>query len=514
MNKQGQGNSIFTPKNITGYIIGPIIFLYLLLFTELEPGQPAVTNTLAVGLLMAIWWITEVIPLAITSLVPVVLFPLLGIMDGKDVSATYFNHVIFLFMGGFLIALAMEKWNLHRRIALRILMLTGARPGSILLGFMFSTTFLSMWISNTATAMLMVPIVISVIQKLDETLERKVMKKYATGLLLGVAYSASIGGIATLVGTPPNLSFARIFIIMFPQAPEVSFSQWFLYAFPTAVCIFVFTWGFLLFRFGPGKSNWESIEKKMFRSQYKALGKITFEEKIVLVDFILLATLWLTRADLVFGKFIIPGWSRLFSSSEFVNDGTIAILMSLPLFFIPTRKKEEKRIMTWEVAGKLPWNIVLLFGGGFALATGFKVSGLSQWIGEQMSFLSGMPVVLIILMISILVMLLTELTSNTATTEMILPILAGLSVAIDINPLYLMLPATLSASMAFMMPVATPPNAIIFGTNRIKISEMASTGVVINLVSAFIITAFTYFLVGAVFGHQTMALPDWAISER
>lgn len=499
---------------ITGYVIGPVLFLYLIFFTDLDPGNPAVTNTLAAGLLMAIWWITEVIPLAITSLVPVVLFPLLGIMDGKDVSATYFNHVIFLFLGGFLVALAMQKWNLHSRIALRILMLTGAKPGSILLGFMFSTTFLSMWISNTATAMLMVPIVISVIQKLDETIEEKVMKKYATGLLLGVAYSASIGGIATLVGTPPNLSFARIFVIMFPHAPEVSFTQWFVFAFPITICIFIFAWGWLLYRFGPGKKHWQSFERRMFRDHYKALGKITFEEKIVLADFILLALLWLTRADLVFGNLILPGWSRLFNSSEFVNDGTVAIMMSLPLFFIPSRKEHGKRIMTWEIAGKLPWNIVLLFGGGFALATGFKESGLSQWVGEQMSFLSGMPIIVIIFMISILVMLLTELTSNTATTEMILPILAGLSVAININPLYLMLPATLSASMAFMMPVATPPNAIIFGTNRIKISEMASTGVILNLASAIIITIFTYFIIGAVFGHQTMALPEWAISSE
>ena len=514
MKHVGAVNSFFTPKTITGYIIGPSIFLYMVLFTDLEPGKPAVTCTLATGLLMAIWWITETIPLAITSLVPVVLFPLLGVMDGKDVSATYFNHVIFLFLGGFLMALAMEKWNLHRRIALRILMLTGAKPASILLGFMLATTFLSMWISNTATAMLMVPIVISVIQKLDEAIEEKVMKKYATGLLLGVAYSASIGGIATLVGTPPNLSFARIFVIMFPHAPEVSFTQWFMFALPITICIFLFAWGWLLFRFGPRKGHWQSIERRLFRIQFKELGKITYEQKIVFVDFMLLALMWLTRADLVFGKLIIPGWSRLFSSSEFVNDGTVAIMMTLPLFFIPSKNEHGKRIMTWEIAGRLPWNIVLLFGGGFALATGFKVSGLSQWVGEQMSFLSGMPLVVIIFMISILVMFLTELTSNTATTEMLLPILAGLSVAININPLYLMLPATLSASMAFMMPVATPPNAIIFGTNRVRISDMASTGVVINLASAIIITIFIYFIIGSIFGHQTMTLPEWAIPAK
>jgi len=502
-------NLLRSPRLLTGYILGPAAFLGLILFADFDPGNPAVTRTLAAGLLMAVLWITEIIPLAATSLLPVVLFPLLGIMDGKTVSATYFNHVIFLFIGGFLVALAMQKWNLHKRIAVRILMLTGSRPASILLGFMLATAFISMWISNTATAMMMVPILISVMQKLEETTEKSVMSKYAVGLLLGVAYSASIGGIATLVGTPPNLSFLRIFQIMFPHAPEVSFTQWMLYALPVAVCLFVFVWWLLYFMYGPKKGQWTALEKGVFHQQYKMLGPILYEEKIILVDFILMAILWISRSDLDFGGFVIPGWAGLFGNPEYVNDGTVAILMAVILFLIPSRNEKGKQLLTWETAGKLPWHIVLLFGGGFALATGFKDSGLSFWIGEQLKWLSGTHPIVIILAISLLVTFLTELTSNTATTEMILPILAGLAVSIEINPLFLMLPATLSASMAFMLPVATPPNAIIFGTNRLSIADMARTGLVINIFGALIITALTYLLVGPVFGAD-LSLPVWA----
>ena len=500
-----------TIRQITGFIIAPAIFIWLVFFTDLDPGNPAVTRTLAIGLLMAAWWITEIIPLAATALVPIVLFPMLGIMDGKDVSASYFNHVIFLFIGGFLVALAMQKWNLHKRIALRILMFTGARPASILLGFMLATAFLSMWISNTATAMMMIPILLSVMQKLEESIDSRVVRKFSIGLLLGVAYSASIGGIATLVGTPPNLSFARIFHIMFPHAPEISFATWFLFAFPITTIFFLFTWAFLYFRFRPDRSHWLGLEKEIFQKQYHDLGPFSFEEKIIFADFVLLAVLWLTRSDLVFGKLVIPGWANLFPNPEYVNDGTVAVMMSMMLFFIPSRSEKGKRIVNWETATRIPWHIVLLFGGGFALASGFKESGLSTWFGEQMTFLSGLHPFVIILMICLTVTFLTELTSNTATIEMLLPILAGLSVSLEINPLYLMLPATLSASMAFMLPVATPPNAIIFGTDRITVSDMARTGLLLNLAGAIIITAFTYFMISIVFGHAGLALPDWAV---
>jgi sodium-dependent dicarboxylate transporter 2/3/5 len=499
----------FSIRNIIGYLIGPLIFIAVATFGNLSPGKPEVTYTLAIAILMAIWWITEIIPLAATALLPVVLFPLFGVMNGKDVSSSYFNHVIFLFIGGFLVALAMQKWNLHKRIALKILMVTGSSPARILLGFMLATAFLSMWISNTATAMMMVPILISIIQKLEEHVDKKDISRYSVGLMLGVAYSASIGGIATLVGTPPNLSFARIFQIMFPNAPDISFSDWFIFAMPISFIFFIVVWLYLFLIFRP-KKKWPKLASGTLSEQYKRLGAASLEEKIILVDFILLALLWLTRAGITIGNFKIPGWSSLFGNPSYLNDGTVAIAMALLLFLIPSRTKKGKKLMDWKTARKIPWNIVLLFGGGFALASGFKESGLSIWFGEQLSGVAVFHPIIIIFIISLGMTFLTELTSNTATTEMLLPVLAGLSVSIGVHPLLFMLPATVSASMAFMLPVATPPNAIVFGSGRIKVIQMAKTGFILNILGAVLITLITYFWSTWVFGYSPFELPAWA----
>jgi sodium-dependent dicarboxylate transporter 2/3/5 len=499
-----------SPVQTIGLVVGPVLFIYFLFFTDLDPGQPAVSATLAVALLMAAWWITEAVPLAVTSLIPVAAFPLLGIMDGKDVSATYFNHVIFLFIGGFMVALAMQKWDLHKRIALKILMHTGVSPARILLGFMFATAFLSMWISNTATAMMMIPIVISVIDKLEESIGREGIRKYATGLLLGIAYSASIGGIATLVGTPPNLSFARIFQIYFPDGPEISFSHWFLFALPVSVVFFLFVWGYLYSLFGPKRRSWPRLSHDTFREQYRALGRASFEERAVLAVFLLLALTWLTRADLELGGISIPGWSGLFGYPGYINDGTVAVFYAIILFIIPSRSGKGGRLMDWRTARGIPWNIVLLFGGGFALASGFKESGLSMWFGEQLNWIASAPPIVVILAICLMVTFLTELTSNTATTEMLLPVLAGIAMSSNINPLLFMLPATLSASMAFMLPVATPPNAIVFGTNRLSMMDMARTGLILNLAGAIIITLATYYLATGIFNINLNEFPVWA----
>lgn len=500
-------------KSLISFVITPLISVLIILFADLQPGNPAVTKMLAVALLMAVWWITEAVPLAVTSLIPVALFPLLGIMNGQEVSATYFNHVIFLFIGGFLIALAMERWNLHRRIALRILLITGVSPGRILLGFMLAASFLSMWISNTATAMMMLPILMSIIAKLEESVDKKSVSMFSIALLLGIAYSSSIGGIATLVGTPPNLSFARIFHIYFPDAPEVSFAKWFLFAFPTAVVIFIIAWLLLYFKFKPAKHEWSNIDKLTFRKQLTEMGPMSYEEKVVLTGFILVAVLWLFRSELVIGQVIIPGWSSLFEHESYINDGTVAIFIAVLLFIIPAKKKEMKRILVWETAKAIPWNIILLFGGGFALASGFKESGLSTWFGEQMIWVTNYPSIVVVIFICLVLTFLTELTSNTATTEMILPILAGIAISTKINPLLLMVPATLSCSMAFMLPVATPPNAIVFGTNRLTVSQMASTGLLLNLIGAVVITAMTYLLGASVFDIQSGVFPDWAMAN-
>lgn len=492
------------------FVLAPLVAAYVIFSVELDPDNPAVSNTLAVAILMALWWVTEMVPLAITSLLPIVLFPMLGIMDGKDVSVTYFNHVIFLFIGGFLVALAIQKWNLHKRIALNILRVIGSSPGRILLGFMIATAFLSMWVSNTATAMLMVPILLSIITKLEEINGKERVQHFAIGLLLSIAYSASIGGVATLVGTPPNLSFARIFYIYFPDAPEISFATWFFYAFPITLILFVVLFAYLYFIFVRRKEGWQSLSRKEIRADYRKLGRKSFEEKVLLVAFVALAVLWFTRADILIGNFRIPGWSNLFGWPAFFNDGTVAIFVAILLFVVPSKTNPGTFLMDWKAAEAIPWEIILLFGGGFALASGFKESGLSLWFGQQLEWLGGMHPLILVFCISFLVTFLTEVTSNTATVETLLPILAGLAVSIEVNPLLFMLPATVAGSLAFMLPVATPPNAIVFGSKRITVIQMARTGLALNLIGIFLVTLITYYFGTLIFDIQLGVFPEWA----
>ncbi len=489
------------------FVIAPVFSLYLLFFVELDPARPEMTHTLIVAILMAVWWITEVIPLAVTSLLPVALFPLLGIMNGKDVAAAYFNDVIFLFMGGFMVALAMQRWGLHKRIALNILRFTGVKPASILLGFMFASFFLSMWISNTATAMMMLPIALSVIDQLEKQSNQQ--SRLGIGLLLGVAYGASTGGMATLVGTPPNLSFSRIFHIYFPDAPEISFANWFVFGLPLAVTMLVIIWTYLLLVFGKQKRT-QILKTDIFHVELNKLGKITSEEKAVFVVFCLMALLWIFRADLDFGWVTLPGWSSVFPQPQLITDGTVAILMALVLFLWPSKSKGGA-LLDWTTARQLPWRILLLFGGGFALASGFKVSGLSLWFGSHLEFVSEYPVLFVIAGIAFMMTFLTELTSNTATTEMILPVLAGIAIHTEINPLLLMIPATLSASMAFMLPVATPPNAIVFGSGRITMRQMAINGLLLNLLGVIVISLMMMFWGTIVFDIDLSVFPEWAM---
>ena len=494
-------------------IIAPVVSLLIIIFADLDPNNKNVTYTFAIALLMALWWIFESVPLAVTAMLPVALFPLFGVVDGKTISSMYFNHIIFLFMGGFLMAFAMERWNLHRRIALKILIFFGVSPGKILFGFMIATAFLSMWMSNTATAMMMVPIAMSIITKLEESLGKKKMGKYGIGLLFGIAYSSSIGGIATLVGTPPNALFASVASIIFRNMKEISFADWFIFAVPVTLIVFMVAWLLLYLMYKPRKS-WKKLHVDDFKQEYDNLGKMKQEERIVLILFIILAFLWIFRSGFTIQSFVIPGWSNLFKLPGYINDGTIAIFISLILFMIPSKSKQGERIMDWETAGRIPWGIVLLFGGGFALAEAFVKSGLSIWFGEQLAGLANVNPIIITLVVVIMMSFLTELTSNVASTEMILPILAGLATTIKLNPLLLMIPATIAASLAFMLPVATPPNAIIFGTNRIQVKDMAKTGFLLNMSGVIIVTLVMYFWGTRVFGIDVNVFPDWAVTGK
>ena len=490
-----------------GFILGLISFLLLLFFFNPEPTKPEVGKVAAVAVLMAIWWITEALPMAATSLVPLVFFPLLGVLSGADISDSYINSVIFLFVGGFMLAIAMENWGLHRRIALKIISIFGGTANSVLYGFMLSSAFLSMWISNTATAVMMLPIALAVISKIENEFGREETKNFSKSILLGIAYSCSIGGIATLIGTPPNLALVRIHKIAFPNAPQISFGDWMMLAFPITV-ILLFLTAILLSKIIFRSNKKIKLNKDFIKNEYASLGKASFPERIIAIVFGLTSFLWIFRTDINLGFIKIPGWSTFFHTPEFIDDGTVAVTMAFLLFLFPSKDQKQKTILAANVFEQIPWGIILLFGGGFALATAFSSSGLSEYIGNNLRGLSAIPTFILVLIICAIINFLTELTSNTATTQMILPILASVSVAIGVNPLMLMIAATLSASMAFMMPVGTPPNTIVFASKRLRIIDMAKTGFVLNIISIVIISLFVYFIGSIIFNLNTF--PFWA----
>ena len=489
---------------------GPVLAGLLWVFTDLDPAHPPVTRMAGIAVWMAVWWLTEAVPLAVTALLPIVLFPVLGVQSGKATAATYFNHIIFLFFGGFMIALAMERWNLHRRIALRILLLVGGGAARIILGFMLVTAFLSMWISNTAAAMMLVPMAMAVIHQMETASGRDATRPFATALLLGVAYASSAGGIATLIGTPPNLAFVQIFALTFPAAPEINFAEWMMLALPIAAAMLVIIWLLLtrvLFRF----HHLPPVDRAMVAEEYRSLGRMKTEERWVLAVFVTTAVLWMFRQPIETGSLTLPGWSSLFPDPGLFDDGTVAIAMASLLFVLPA-KGGRGVLMDWGSTVNLPWNIVLLFGGGFALAAGMKSSGLGAYLGHEFQAMANVTPVAMMAAICLLMTFLTELTSNTATTQMILPIVAAVSVAIHTHPLLLMIPATLSASCAFMMPVATPPNAIVFGSGRLRIRDMARAGLVLNLVGVVVVTAGVYLLGLTLFDIDPHHLPAWAVT--
>ena len=464
-------------KKFIGQLLVPAAALATLLMADLAPGHPEVTRMAAVAILMAGWWITEAIPIPVTSLLPIALFPLLGILDGRTTAATYFNHLIFLFIGGFLFAIAMQRWDLHRRIALRILRFLGTRPTRVLLGFMCSTWFLSMWISNTAATMMMVPMAMAIIGPFREHLNKQEARRFSIVLVLGVAYAASIGGISTLIGTPPNMSLARILELNFPEMEELTFAWWFRFAFPLSLTFMLTAW-FTLSKIARLSGINASIDKNYFHQQYQQLGKVTYEQRAIGGLFLLLIFGWMFRSE----------WSQLFPHPKYIDDGTVAIIIAILLFLIPSKKNPGEKLMDWAAAKEIRWGIILMFGGGFALATGFIESGLSEALGEQLTSLQNVPLWMLITIICTVITFLTELTSNMATTEVVLPILAAMAKAIGVNPLVLMIPATLSASCAFMLPVATAPNAIAFGAGEIKIKDMIRYGFILNIIGIVLIS--------------------------
>ncbi|XP_042355205.1 solute carrier family 13 member 2 [Plectropomus leopardus] len=544
-------------------------------------------------ILMALYWCTECMPLAVTALLPVILFPMMGIMKAGEVSIEYLKDSNMLFIGGLLVAIAVEQWNLHKRIALRVLLLVGVRPALLMMGFMIVSSLLSMWISNTATTAMMLPIAQAVLQQLkateaqaderdfqataedneafeleigqtkqeiksekqpdtkaqlednvyehewspeslQESKRRAMDMKYehlTKGMSLSVCYSASIGGTATLTGTTPNIILKGQVDKLFPGNGDViNFASWFGFAFPNMVLMLVLTFVWLHFMFlginlrqsfGCGsRTDRDKEAYTVMRQEYKKLGPMRFCEVAVLSVFVLLVVLWFTREP-----GFIDGWATVLFNKEgaFVSDGTVAILISMLFFVIPSEipkcggygtDDEGKTVNTpttllnWQVVHeRMPWNIILLLGGGFALAAGSEESGLSTWLGESLAPLEKIPPFAISLLLSLLVATFTECSSNTATTTLFLPILASMAVAIKIHPLYVMLPCTIAASLAFMLPVATPPNAIAFSFGKLKVMDMVKAGFMLNIIGILTVNLGINTWGYAMFNMGTM--PDW-----
>ncbi len=508
-----------------GLIVGLAVFLGLLLAPAPTGLSAEGKRAAAVALLMAIWWMTEAVEIAITSLLPVVLFPVLGILPSEKVAPYYTDQIIFLFLGGFIVALAIQKWNLHRRIALHTIRRVGVQPTRLVLGFMISTAFLSMWMSNTACAMMMFPIgtavVLQVASKPGEEPDRRVTDNFGSVLMLAIAYAASLGGIGTLIGTPTNLVFTGAARRLFPEAPEVGFLQWMAVGVPLVVVFLPLTW-FYLCRYSsavPLSHLRFSGSEHVIEDELRKMGRITRQEKYVLGVWVVMALLWIFRSPINLSAFTVPGWSQLFGKPAYLHDATVAMAMAILLCLIRVRGAAEpgdsaaraEFLMDWHtIRHGVPWGVLFLFGGGFALAGGLEQTGVSTWLGGLLGKMAGIPPVLIILLTCLSVTMLSEVASNTATAIMVMPILAATALQIGVHPYLLMISATIAASYGFMLPVATPPNAIVFSSGWIRAPQMARVGFVLDLLGIVMVTLTVYLVAIPVFGIVLGQLPVWA----
>jgi sodium-dependent dicarboxylate transporter 2/3/5 len=482
-----------------GRFAGPLAFLLLYFFVPTTGLPQEGKFMLGLTLWMAIWWITEAVPIAGTALLPLIILPLLGIVSIKQVSANYMDPTVLLYMGGFLLATAIEKWGLHRRIALNIINLLGTDLRRIVLGFMVATGFLSMWISNSATALMMLPIGLAVIGQFKNHLgdENGILSTHlAKNILIGIAYAASIGGMATLIGTPTNNILRAVVEKLYNYT--IDFNEWMLFAFPFTVVLMAIAW-FYLVNFGnPLPKKFQLSEaKSVIQEQMTKLGKITFEEKTVLIVFGLVCFSWITRSFLLAP--LLPA----------LDDTIIALIGVLLLLILPSSGKSEPkgRILDWKTAEQIPWGVLILFGGGLALAEGFKETGLADWIGQHLSLIEGVSFFVLLLIIVAAVNFLTEVTSNVATASMLLPILAAVAIKLDVHPFGLMVGATLAASCAFMLPVATPPNAVVFGPGYLKIKDMVKAGLWLNIISIILLSLMVYFILPWLWKIDLQAYP-------
>ncbi|EMG36136.1 anion transporter [Desulfocurvibacter africanus PCS] len=489
-----------------GFILGPILFIAMLLLPVPEGMKPEAWKVAAITVLMAVWWITEAIPIPATSLLPIVLFPALGIMKSAQATIPYADHLIFLFMGGFFIAVTMERWNLHRRIAIHTIRLVGTSPSRMTLGFMLATGFLSMWISNTATAMMMVPIGLAVVMQATGLTSDQMRERvggssgeinFGKGLMLGIAYAASIGGVATIIGTPPNVIMVGMISKLYGQT--ISFAEWMMYGVPLSAIMLAITWFLLtkvLFKTGDLELGGGAaiIEKEL-----RDLGPMKKEEKYIVYVGLVVSLMWIFQALIV--KYL---------GFKMIADATIGILGALAMFAIPSDFKKGEFLLNWKTAVKIPWDVILLFGGGLAIANGFAKTDLAVWIAQQLTLLDGLSMLSFVAIVVTMTIFLTEVTSNTATATLLIPIMGASAVALGVHPYATIVGAVVAASYAFMLPVATPPNAVIFGTGCVTIPQMAKAGVWLNIIGIILITGFTAYIMPALWGVELNTLPEWA----
>jgi len=474
--------------------LGVALFFFMLLVNPFQV-EPKAVKVLAVAALMITWWVTEALPMPAVALIPLVLFPLFNIAPIKEVATGYGDSVIFLFMGGFMIGLAIEKWNLHKRIALTIVNITGTSGDRIVLGFILATGFISMWLSNTATTMMMYPIAASVIHVVKENHKGNGhLGNFALAIMLAIAYASNFGGIATIIGTPPNVAFVSF--IQEKYHYTVQFSDWMIICMPLAI-ILLFTLYIVMTKFlYPNKISSDSATKDHIRSELNQMGPISGVEKRVLIIFLATASLWIFKGLI----------NTILENKEIVNqigvvkldDTIIALMGALALFICPSGKNNStgsRKILEWSDTSRMAWGILLLFGGGIALASALEKAGLIQQLGKWIADFSGTGGFMLVLMVTFISLFVSEIMSNIAQVIVFSPVIAGIADAMGINPLLLGIPMTLGASCASMMPMGTPPNAIVFASGHIKLNQMVRTGFVMNVISVILIALFSWFLI-------------------
>jgi len=440
----------------------------------------AVRFTAAIGLLMALLWLTEAVPMGMTALIPLVAFPLAGISTMEKTAAPYANSAVFLFMGGFLVAATFERWGLHRRMAFFALRTVGTEPRRIVFAVILVTAFLSMWISNTATTLMMTPIAVAVVGGLGKE------ARTAEATLLGVAFAASLGGIGTPIGTPTNLIFLGAARELFPNAVTITFAQWMLFGVAYLIVLVPVCWLVVVITARVPKGAAIPLAQLGIEKP----GAMSRGEKTALALCLATALLWIFRADIALGATNLHGWANLFPSGKMINDATVAIAMALVAFLLPVSK--EQRLLGWDEFKRIPWDVLILFGGGFALADALEGSGFSKWAGARLSFVGQWHPVLMIVVICLVVTLLSEVASNVATATAMMPIAAALSTSIGVHPYFLMLPAVIAASSGFMLPVATAPNTIVYATGFIRVKAMARSGLLLDIIAAIVITLLVF----------------------